>query len=78
MSRWMGLIADLKFIDMNQVLQQPSLLQFPNGDRFEGQTAGPNAPLQGTYLFGNGDRYKGSFKEGCKHGHGTYNYTSTG
>ena len=55
-----------------------SLLQFPNGDRFEGQTAGPNSPLQGTYFFRNGDRFQGNFRDGLKHGHGCYNYSSTG
>ena len=55
-----------------------SSLKFPNGDRFEGQLIGPNAPLKGAYFFGNGDCYKGNFQNNCKHGQGTYNYASTG
>ena len=38
----------------------------------------PSSLIQGTYLYGNGDRYKGTFVNQMKHGKGVYNYGGTG
>jgi hypothetical protein len=60
------------------MLQQPTVCQLNNGDRFEGQMLGPSSLHSGIYSYVNGDRFKGSFMNQMKHGLGVYNYAGTG
>lgn len=57
---------------------RPPAIQYPNGDRFEGEALTPNALVQGIYFYANGDSYKGTFINQMKHGFGVYTYASTG
>jgi hypothetical protein len=63
---------------MSTLVRQAPLIQYPNGDRFEGEAINASALIQGTYYYGNGDQYKGTFINQMKHGFGIYNYIATG
>lgn len=63
---------------MSTLARQSPIIQYPNGDRFEGESFNPSTLIQGTYTFLNGDQYKGTFINQMKHGFGVYNYAATG
>ena len=62
---------------MSALLRQP-FIQYPNGDRFEGEAINGNSLIQGIYSYANGDQYKGTFINQFKHGFGIYTYAQTG
>ena len=48
-----------------------SVVQFPNGDRFEGEMKDGVFHGWGAYTYGNGDRYEGAFRHDTKCGRGS-------
>ncbi len=53
-----------------QSLEDVRVVEFPNGDRYEGQVRDGLLDGWGVYYFSNGDRYEGRFRSDLKHGYG--------
>eukprot|EP00439_Symbiodinium_sp_Y106_P065686 s312_g10.t1 len=51
---------------------------FTAGLRGRLASAGPEAPADGTFTYVNGDAYAGQWREGKKHGNGTYTFAKDG
>ncbi len=57
--------------DVN-LLSEPTLFKWSNGDSYEGKYLNNKRSGKGIYIWSNGDRYTGDFKAGKRHGVGVY------
>ena len=57
--------------DVN-LLSEPTLFKWTNGDSYKGEYVNNERTGKGTYVWANGDRYTGDFMAGKRHGKGTY------
>lgn len=54
------------------LLSEPTLFKWPNGDSYEGKYVNNERTGKGTYVWANGDHYTGDFMAGKRHGVGVY------
>lgn len=47
------------------------VMEFANGDRYEGGWLNNEKNGRGTYKYSNGNKYEGEFKDNMKHGKGS-------
>ncbi len=63
-------IGDFRFAQPSGLASGRGIIEWRNGDRYEGEMKDGQFDGQGSYTTANGIRYEGSWKNGVKEGHG--------
>ena len=63
-------IGDFRFAQPSGLASGRGVIEFGNGDRYEGEMKDGQFDGQGSYTSKNGSRYEGGWKNGVKEGHG--------
>ena len=60
----------------NDIQLNNQLINYPNGDKYEGDWRNGNKEGKGIYYFNNGNRYEGDYRNDNKEGKGVFYYNS--
>ncbi len=68
--------ANIAVAALRPAVKAMTLLNMPNGDKYEGEAIGVIRTGRGVYTFANGDRYEGELLDNFSHGKGTQTYAN--